>query len=264
MGTEKSKGTKIFSLVGKVANTGLVEVPMGTTLRTIVEDIGGGVPENKRFKAVQTGGPSGGCIPKELIDLPVDYERLTEAGSIMGSGGMIVMDETTCMVDLARYFMEFLVEESCGQCVPCREGLKRMLQVLTKICDGNGTEKDLELLEELSATLRDFSLCGLGKTAPNPVMSTLRYLNMSPMSGTGNAQPWSAPVLSLLHVRWHARQGLTCPAMWPSLVTADTVMRWNSSAKTTPFHGCAGWCACILAKRPAGGVRWTSPSRSRT
>jgi NADH-quinone oxidoreductase subunit F len=175
IGTEKSKGTKIFSLVGKVANTGLVEVPMGTTLRTIIHDIGGGIPDNKRFKAVQTGGPSGGCIPEALIDLPVDYERLTEAGSIMGSGGMIVMDETTCMVDLARYFMEFLVEESCGQCVPCREGLKRLFQVLTNICDGKGTEEDLKLLEELSATLRDFSLCGLGKTAPNPVMSTLRY-----------------------------------------------------------------------------------------
>jgi NADH:ubiquinone oxidoreductase subunit F (NADH-binding)/(2Fe-2S) ferredoxin/Pyruvate/2-oxoacid:ferredoxin oxidoreductase delta subunit len=175
IGTEKSKGTKIFSLVGRVANTGLVEVPMGTTLRTIIYDIGGGIPNKKTFKAVQTGGPSGGCIPEQLIDLPVDYERLTEAGSIMGSGGMIVMDERTCMVDLARYFMEFLVEESCGQCVPCREGLKRLLQILTGICEGNGREEDLLLLEELSFTLRDFSLCGLGKTAPNPVMSTLRY-----------------------------------------------------------------------------------------
>jgi NADH:ubiquinone oxidoreductase subunit F (NADH-binding)/ferredoxin len=175
IGTEKSKGTKIFSLVGKVANTGLVEVPMGTTLRTIIYDIGGGIPNKKTFKAVQTGGPSGGCIPEQLIDLPVDYERLTEAGSIMGSGGMIVMDERTCMVDLARYFMEFLVEESCGQCVPCREGLKRLLEILTGICEGNGREEDLLLLEELSFTLRDFSLCGLGKTAPNPVMSTLRY-----------------------------------------------------------------------------------------
>ncbi len=175
IGTEKSKGTKIFSLVGKVANTGLVEVPMGTTLRTIIYDIGGGIPNKKTFKAVQTGGPSGGCIPEQLIDLPVDYERLTEAGSIMGSGGMIVMDERTCMVDLARYFMGFLVEESCGQCVPCREGLKRLLEILTGICEGNGREEDLLLLEELSFTLRDFSLCGLGKTAPNPVMSTLRY-----------------------------------------------------------------------------------------
>ena len=175
IGTEKSKGTKIFSLVGKVANTGLVEVPMGTTLRSIIYDIGGGIPRKRMFKAVQTGGPSGGCIPERLLDLPVDYERLTQAGSIMGSGGMIVMDERACMVDLARYFMEFLVEESCGQCVPCREGLKRLLQVLTNICGGNGREEDLELLVELSETLRDFSLCGLGKTAPNPVMSTIRY-----------------------------------------------------------------------------------------
>ncbi|MBW1675080.1 MAG: 4Fe-4S binding protein [Deltaproteobacteria bacterium] len=175
IGTEKSKGTKIFSLVGKVVNTGLVEVPMGTSLRSIIYEIGGGIPRRKKFKAVQTGGPSGGCIPERLLDLPVDYERLTEAGSIMGSGGMIVMDERSCMVDLARYFVEFLVEESCGQCVPCREGLKRLLEVLTDICEGNGREEDLNLLEELSETLRDFSLCGLGKTAPNPVMSTLRY-----------------------------------------------------------------------------------------
>jgi len=175
LGTERSKGTKVFSLVGKVRNSGLVEVPMGTSLRSIIYEIGGGIPRRKKFKAVQTGGPSGGCIPERLLDLPVDYERLTEAGSIMGSGGMIVMDERSCMVDLARYFVEFLVEESCGQCVPCREGLKRLLEVLTDICEGNGREEDLNLLEELSETLRDFSLCGLGKTAPNPVMSTLRY-----------------------------------------------------------------------------------------
>ena len=175
LGTERSKGTKVFSLVGKVRNSGLVEVPMGTTLREIVFEIGNGTMDGRRFKAVQTGGPSGGCIPEELIDTPVDYEQLTKLGSIMGSGGMIVMDEDTCMVNLARYFMEFLVEESCGQCVPCREGLKRLLQILTAICDGNGRQEDLRLLEELSATLRDFSLCGLGKTAPNPVMSTLRY-----------------------------------------------------------------------------------------
>ncbi|MBW1739846.1 MAG: FAD-dependent oxidoreductase [Deltaproteobacteria bacterium] len=175
LGTEHSKGTKVFSLVGKVRNSGLVEVPMGTALREIIFEIGNGTMDGRRFKAVQTGGPSGGCIPEELIDTPVDYEQLTKLGSIMGSGGMIVMDQDTCMVNLARYFMEFLVEESCGQCVPCREGLKRLLQILTDICEGNGREEDLELLEELSATLRDFSLCGLGKTAPNPVMSTLRY-----------------------------------------------------------------------------------------
>ncbi len=175
LGTERSKGTKVFSLVGKVRNSGLVEVPMGTTLREIIFEIGNGTMGGRTFKAVQTGGPSGGCIPEGLIDTPVDYEQLTKLGSIMGSGGMIVMDQDTCMVNLARYFMEFLVEESCGQCVPCREGLKRLLQILTDICEGNGCEEDIELLKELSATLRDFSLCGLGKTAPNPVMSTLRY-----------------------------------------------------------------------------------------
>jgi len=175
IGTEHSKGTKVFSLVGKVRNSGLVEVPMGTALGEIIFDIGGGTLDGGALKAVQTGGPSGGCIPEELIKTPVDYEQLTQLGSIMGSGGMIVMDEETCMVNLARYFMEFLVEESCGQCVPCREGLKHLLQILTNICEGNGREGDLSVLEELCETLRDFSLCGLGKTAPNPVISTLRY-----------------------------------------------------------------------------------------
>jgi len=175
IGTEKSKGTKIFSLVGKIRNTGLVEVPLGITLRDIIFDIGGGIPDGKRFKAVQTGGPSGGCIPESLLDLPVDYERLTEAGSMMGSGGMIVMDENTCMVDVARYFLNFLSEESCGKCVPCREGIERMLEIVTRITSGKGKPDDLELLEELALVVKDFSLCGLGQTAPNPVLSTLRY-----------------------------------------------------------------------------------------
>ncbi len=175
LGTEKSKGTKVFSLVGRVRNSGLVEVPMGTPLREIIFDVGNGILDGGKFKAVQTGGPSGGCIPEALIDTPVDYEQLRKLGSIMGSGGMIVMDQDTCMVNLARYFMEFLVEESCGQCVPCREGLKRLLEILTDICEGHGREEYMGLLEELCVTLRDFALCGLGKTAPNPVMSTLRY-----------------------------------------------------------------------------------------
>jgi len=175
IGTEASKGTKIFSLVGKINNTGLVEVPMGITLREIIYDIGGGIPDGKRFKAVQTGGPSGGCIPESLIDLPVDFDRLTEAGSMMGSGGMIVMDEDTCMVDIARYFVKFLTEESCGKCVPCREGLDRMLDVLTDITEGRGREEDIELLEELGEVIREASLCALGGTAPNPVLSTIRY-----------------------------------------------------------------------------------------
>jgi NADH:ubiquinone oxidoreductase subunit F (NADH-binding)/(2Fe-2S) ferredoxin/Pyruvate/2-oxoacid:ferredoxin oxidoreductase delta subunit len=175
IGTEGSKGTKIFSLVGKINNTGLVEVPMGITLREIIYDIGGGIPNGKKFKAVQTGGPSGGCIPESLIDLPVDFDRLTEAGSMMGSGGMIVMDEDTCMVDIARYFIKFLTEESCGKCVPCREGLDRMLDILTDITEGKGKEEDIELLEELGGVIKELSLCALGGTAPNPVLSTLRY-----------------------------------------------------------------------------------------
>ncbi len=175
MGTANSKGTKVFSLVGKVINTGLVEVPMGINLQDIVFGIGGGVPRKKEFKAVQTGGPSGGCIPARLMDLPVDYQKLAEVGSIMGSGGMIVMDQDTCMVDLARYFLDFLKEESCGQCNPCREGMKQMLEILTSICQGNGKEGDIELLEELGVMIQRFSLCGLGTSAPNPVLTTILY-----------------------------------------------------------------------------------------
>ncbi len=175
IGTERSKGTKIFSLVGKVVNTGLVEVPMGTSLRTIIHDIGGGIPKKKKFKAVQTGGPSGGCIPEQFLDLGVDFDELTKVGSIMGSGGMIVMDQDTCMVDVARYFMDFLKEESCGQCNPCREGIKQMLDILTGICDGKGKEGDIELLEELGSMIQKFSLCGLGTSAPNPVLTTILY-----------------------------------------------------------------------------------------
>lgn len=175
IGTDMSKGTKIFALVGKVKNTGLIEVPMGTTMRQIIFDIGGGILDDRNFKAVQTGGPSGGCIPKKLIDLPVDYESLTEAGSMMGSGGMIVMDESTCMVDVAKYFLNFLVGESCGKCMSCREGTARMLEIVTRITQGKGKEGDIELLEELADTVRDTSMCGLGQTAANPVLSTLRY-----------------------------------------------------------------------------------------
>jgi len=175
IGTEGSKGTKIFSLVGKVNNTGLVEVPMGITLRDIVYKIGGGIPGGKKFKAVQTGGPSGGCIPDQFLDLPVDYDELAKLGSIMGSGGMIVMDEDTCMVDTARYFLDFLADESCGKCSPCREGIRQMLEILTDICEGTGEESDIDLLEELAEVVSDTSLCALGGTAPNPVLSTIRY-----------------------------------------------------------------------------------------
>ena len=175
IGTEGSKGTKIFSLVGKVVNTGLVEVPMGTSLRTIIFDIGGGIPKKKQFKAVQTGGPSGGCIPERFLDLPVDFDELAKVGSIMGSGGMIVLDNDTCMVEFARYFLEFLQDESCGQCNPCREGISQMLAILTRICEGNGKEGDIELLEEIGAMVQKFSLCGLGTSAPNPVLTTILY-----------------------------------------------------------------------------------------
>ncbi len=175
LGTEKSKGTKVFSLVGKIRNTGLIEVEMGTTLREIIFDIGGGVPGDKEFKAVQTGGPSGGCIPADLLDLPVDYERLAEVGSIMGSGGMIVMDEDTCVVDVARFFIDFTASESCGKCSSCRDGSAALLEILTRICGGQGEQKDPQLLEELCAAIKDASMCGLGQTLPNPVLSTLRY-----------------------------------------------------------------------------------------
>ena len=175
MGTEKSKGTKVFALGGKINNTGLVEIPMGTTLRTVIEDIGGGVPNGKKFKAAQTGGPSGGCIPAEHFDIPIDYDNLISIGSMMGSGGLIVMDEDTCMVDIAKFFLEFTVDESCGKCTPCRVGTKRLLELLEKITDGRGTLEDIDKMEELCYYIKDNALCGLGQTAPNPVLSTLRY-----------------------------------------------------------------------------------------
>ena len=175
IGTEKSKGTKVFALGGKITNTGLVEIPMGTTLRTVIEDIGGGIPGGKKFKSAQTGGPSGGCIPASLIDTPIDYDSLTAIGSMMGSGGLIVMDEDNCMVDIAKFFLEFCVDESCGKCTPCRIGTKRLYDLLCKITDGNGTLEDLDTIEELCYHLKDSALCALGQSAPNPVLSTLKY-----------------------------------------------------------------------------------------
>ena len=175
IGTEKSKGTKVFALTGKITNTGLVEIPMGMPLREIIFGIGGGVPNERKFKAVQTGGPSGGCIPEEHLDLPISYEALIDVGSMMGSGGMIVMDDTSCMVNVARFFMEFCMTESCGKCIPCRAGTAQMHQLLTKICDGKASHGDLDLLIDLCDVVKNTSLCGLGMTAPNPVLSTLRY-----------------------------------------------------------------------------------------
>ena len=175
MGTEKSKGTKVFALGGKINNTGLVEIPMGTTLREIIYDIGGGIPGGKKFKAAQTGGPSGGCIPAEMLEVPIDYDSLTAIGSMMGSGGLIVMDEDNCMVDVAKFFLDFTVDESCGKCPPCRIGTKRMLEILKRITSGEGEEGDIERLIELGENIKAGALCGLGKTAPNPVLSTIKY-----------------------------------------------------------------------------------------
>lgn len=175
LGAEKSKGTKVFAMVGKVKHTGLVEVPMGTTLRTLIYDIGGGIMNDRPFKAIQTGGPSGGCIPESLLDLPVDFDTLTEYGAMMGSGGMIVMDDRSCMVEVARYYVDFLCEESCGKCTPCREGLRQMRAILTDICEGRGRPGDIELLERICHTMQDVSLCALGRTAPNPVLTTIRF-----------------------------------------------------------------------------------------
>ncbi len=175
VGTEKSKGTKVFALGGKITHTGLVEVPMGTTLREIVDEIGGGVPNGKKFKAAQTGGPSGGCIPMSQFDIQIDYDKLISIGSMMGSGGLIVMDEDTCMVDMAKFFLDFTVDESCGKCTPCRIGTRRLLEMLTKITDGTAELADLDKIEELCYYIKDNALCGLGQTAPNPVLSTMRY-----------------------------------------------------------------------------------------
>jgi NADH:ubiquinone oxidoreductase subunit F (NADH-binding)/NAD-dependent dihydropyrimidine dehydrogenase PreA subunit len=177
MGTEGSKGTKIFSLVGKINNTGLVEVPMGISLRQIVHDIGGGIRGKRKFKAIQTGGPSGGCIPESMLDLHVDFDELTKVGSMMGSGGLIVMDSDTCMVDIARYFLNFLKEESCGKCMPCREGIKHILKILNRICEGKGREGDLERLQQLGNAVHDASLCALGGTAANPLLTTMNYFH---------------------------------------------------------------------------------------
>jgi NADH:ubiquinone oxidoreductase subunit F (NADH-binding)/NAD-dependent dihydropyrimidine dehydrogenase PreA subunit/(2Fe-2S) ferredoxin len=201
IGTEGSKGTKVFSVVGKVNNTGLVEVPMGITLREIIYDVGGGIPDGKKFKAVQTGGPSGGCIPESLIDLPVDFDRLTEAGSMMGSGGMIVMDESTCMVDVAKYFMSFLKDESCGKCTSCREGTKRMYEILNEISEGRGKLEHLDLLEELGWVTAEASLCQLGGTAPNPVLSTIRYFRKEYEEHIVNKRCPAKVCQALLHYR---------------------------------------------------------------
>jgi bidirectional [NiFe] hydrogenase diaphorase subunit len=210
MGTEKSKGTKIFALAGKVRNTGLIEVPMGITLREIIYDIGGGIPDDRPFKAAQTGGPSGGCIPAQYLDTPVDYEQLKALGSFMGSGGLIVMDDRSCMPDVAKFFMEFCADESCGKCVPCRSGTAQMHRLMKKITNGGATMDDLVILEELCYMVRDTSLCGLGQGAPNPILSTLRYFReeyeihiKERRCPAGVCQMTETPVANLAH---HLRQ----------------------------------------------------------
>lgn len=224
IGTEKSKGTKIFSLVGKINHTGLVEVPMGITLREIIYHIGGGIRGNKRFKAVQTGGPSGGCIPEALIDLPVDFDELTKVGSMMGSGGMIVLDEQNCMVDVAKYFLNFLKDESCGKCVTCREGIKRMLEILNRICGGEGREGDVELLTDIADTVQETSLCALGGSAPNPLLTTLKYF----------------PEEYLAHVRDKKCPAGVCKDLIHYLIQKDKCNGCGACAKVCPQEAISG------------------------
>ena len=224
MGTEGSKGTKVFALVGKVKRTGLVEVPMGVTLRHLIYDIGGGVQGDRPFKAVQTGGPSGGCIPAELLDLPVDFDTLKSRGAMMGSGGMIVMDDRSCMVEVARYYIKFLSEESCGKCTPCREGLRHMLQILTDICEGRGQLSDLDLLEELCHTLADSSLCALGKSAPNPVLTTLKYFR----------QEYEA------HILEHRCPAGVCTALTSFAIDKDKCVGCGACSRACPAGAISG------------------------
>jgi len=224
IGTEGSKGTKIFSLVGKVNNTGLVEVPMGVTLRHIIFDLGGGILNKRKFKAVQTGGPSGGCIPESLLDTKVDFDELIKVGSMMGSGGMIVMDERTCMVDVAKYFLNFLKDESCGKCTTCREGIKRMHEILQKITNGEGKEGDIELLENIAEVVKEASLCGLGKTAPNPVLSTLRYFKDE----------------YLAHIRDHKCPAGVCKNLTTFKIDEDKCVGCQACYKNCPVEAISG------------------------
>ena len=224
IGSKRSKGTKIFSLVGKINNTGLVEVPMGITLKEIINDIGGGIPNGKEFKAVQTGGPSGGCIPKSLLDLPIDYESLTKVGSMMGSGGMIVMDEDTCMVDIARYFLDFTLHESCGKCPPCRLGTKQMVEILNRITEGEGKEGDIEFLEDIGKNVELASLCGLGQTAANPVLTTIKHFRDE----------------YLAHIKEKRCPALVCKSLISYVINAELCSGCTVCAKNCPSDAITG------------------------
>ncbi|MBE5039994.1 NADH-quinone oxidoreductase subunit NuoF [Ructibacterium gallinarum] len=253
IGTEKSKGTKVFALGGKINNTGLVEIPMGTTLREIIEEIGGGIPNGKKFKAAQTGGPSGGCIPASLIDTPIDYDSLMAIGSMMGSGGLIVMDEDNCMVDIAKFFLEFTVDESCGKCTPCRVGTKRLYEILDKITKGQGTMEDLDRLEELCHSIKEGSLCGLGQTAPNPVLSTLRYFRDEYIAHVRDKKCPAGVCKALSHYEIMADKCRGC-----SLCSKECPVGAISGEIKKPFHidpdKCIKCGACI-AKCPFGAIK---------
>ena len=247
-GTERSKGTKVFSLVGKVRNTGLVEVPMGTTLRQIVYGPGGGIIDDRPFKAVQTGGPSGGCLPESMLDLPIDFDALSAQGSMMGSGGLIVMDDRTCMVDLARYFIEFLLEESCGKCVPCREGLRQLHYLLVDICEGRGTPGHLELIEDLSQGVKNGSLCGLGQSAPNPVLSTLRFFRDEYEAHIAE-QKCPAGVCKELISFWVVDERCTGCTLCAKVCPTDAATGERKQVHTIDQEGCIRCGACFDACR---------------